>query len=145
MALQSNADLRLLNGLLPVISISFFFYDLTVPRPHLRFPNYWRFLRWGRQPHAQPPTWRIRSPYLYPLETGWPSYTPRHWVPVLVAFYDMHGLLQWDYPTGAFLPTAVMSGTSYEADTLSSRYRKMPDDPWTSFFFQKWRFVIFRF
>jgi hypothetical protein len=25
-----------------------------------------------------------------------PSYTPRHWVPILVAFYDMHGL-QWDY------------------------------------------------
>jgi hypothetical protein len=30
-----------------------------------------------------------------PLETGWPSCTPRHWVPILVAFYDMHGL-QWD-------------------------------------------------
>jgi hypothetical protein len=74
----------------------FFFYDLTVPRPHLRFPNYWLFLRWGRQPHAQLPTWRIRSPYLYPLETGWPSYTPRHRVPILVAFYDMRGL-RWDY------------------------------------------------
>jgi hypothetical protein len=47
-------------------------------------------------PMLQPPTWRTRSPYLYPLETGWPSYTPRHWVPILVAFYDMHGL-QWDY------------------------------------------------
>jgi hypothetical protein len=23
-----------------------------------------------------PPTWRARSPYLYPPETGWPSYTP---------------------------------------------------------------------
>jgi hypothetical protein len=30
-----------------------------------------------------------------PPETEWPSYTPRHWVPILVAFYDMHGL-QWD-------------------------------------------------
>jgi hypothetical protein len=28
-----------------------------------------------------PPTWRARSPYLYPLGTGWPSYTPGHWVP----------------------------------------------------------------
>jgi hypothetical protein len=28
-----------------------------------------------------PPTWRARSPYLYPLVTGWRSYTPRHWVP----------------------------------------------------------------
>jgi hypothetical protein len=27
------------------------------------------------------PTWRARSPYLYPPGTEWPSYTPRHWVP----------------------------------------------------------------
>jgi hypothetical protein len=25
------------------------------------------------------PTWRARSPYLYPPVTGWPSYIPRHW------------------------------------------------------------------
>jgi hypothetical protein len=70
--------------------------DLTVPRPHLRFPNCWLFLGWGRQPCTQPQIWRTRSPYLYPLETGWLSYTPRHRVPILVTFYDMHGL-QWDY------------------------------------------------
>jgi hypothetical protein len=28
-----------------------------------------------------PPTWRARSPYLYPPGTGCPSYTTRHWVP----------------------------------------------------------------
>jgi hypothetical protein len=28
-----------------------------------------------------PPTYRAGSPYLYPPGTGWPSYTPRHWVP----------------------------------------------------------------
>jgi hypothetical protein len=28
-----------------------------------------------------PPTWRARSPYLYPPGTGWPSFIPRHWVP----------------------------------------------------------------
>jgi hypothetical protein len=28
-----------------------------------------------------PPTWRARSPYLYPPGTGWSSYTPRPWVP----------------------------------------------------------------
>jgi hypothetical protein len=28
-----------------------------------------------------PPTWRARSLYSYPPGTGWPSYTPRHWVP----------------------------------------------------------------
>jgi hypothetical protein len=26
-------------------------------------------------------TWRARFPYLYPPGTGWPSYTPGHWVP----------------------------------------------------------------
>jgi hypothetical protein len=28
-----------------------------------------------------PPSWRSRSLYLYPPGTGWPSYTPGHWVP----------------------------------------------------------------
>jgi hypothetical protein len=28
-----------------------------------------------------PPTWRARFPYSYPPGTGWPSYTPGHWVP----------------------------------------------------------------
>jgi hypothetical protein len=28
-----------------------------------------------------PPTWRSRSPYVYPQGTGWPSYNPRHWGP----------------------------------------------------------------
>jgi hypothetical protein len=28
-----------------------------------------------------PPTWRARSPYLYPSGTGCPGYNPRHWVP----------------------------------------------------------------
>jgi hypothetical protein len=27
-----------------------------------------------------PPIWRVRFPYLYPPRTGWPSYTPGHWV-----------------------------------------------------------------
>jgi hypothetical protein len=30
-----------------------------------------------------PPSWRARSPYLYPPGAGWPSYIPRHWVPFL--------------------------------------------------------------
>jgi hypothetical protein len=28
-----------------------------------------------------PPTLKARTPHLYPPATGWPSYTPRHWVP----------------------------------------------------------------
>jgi hypothetical protein len=27
------------------------------------------------------PTWKTRSPYLYPPGRGWHGYTPRHWVP----------------------------------------------------------------
>jgi hypothetical protein len=40
---------------------------------------------------AQPPTWRTRPPNLCPPETGWPSYTPRHWVSLLVVSYDTQG------------------------------------------------------
>jgi hypothetical protein len=28
-----------------------------------------------------PPTWKARSPYLYPPGTEWPGYTQRYWVP----------------------------------------------------------------
>jgi hypothetical protein len=30
-----------------------------------------------------PPAWSARSPYLYLPSTGWPSYTPGHWVPFM--------------------------------------------------------------
>jgi hypothetical protein len=41
------------------------------------------------------PTWRARSPYLYPSGTGWPNYTPRN----LVAFRHVLRLagLRWRY------------------------------------------------
>jgi hypothetical protein len=66
-------------------------------------------LFWGEvEPHAQPPTWRTRSPYSYPLETGWPNYTPRHRILILVAFYDTHGL-QWDFS----LPRSPHGGKGY--------------------------------
>jgi hypothetical protein len=64
--------------------------------PLLGFLNNNLFTGLDCKSSAQPPTWRTRPPYLLPPETGWPSYTPRHWVPILVAFYDMNGL-QWDY------------------------------------------------
>jgi hypothetical protein len=43
-----------------------------------------------------PPTWKARFLYLYPPVRGWPSYTPRLWVP----FCRLLGLagLQWRYP-----------------------------------------------
>jgi hypothetical protein len=36
-----------------------------------------------------PPTWRARSPYLYPSRTGWLSYTPRHWINSVTAFTSL--------------------------------------------------------
>ena len=36
------------------------------------------------------------SPYLCPPEAACSSYTPRHWVPNLVASYDTHGV-RWGY------------------------------------------------
>jgi hypothetical protein len=37
--------------------------------------------------YETPPTRRARSPYLHPPGTGWPGYTPKHWV----ASYDSQG------------------------------------------------------
>jgi hypothetical protein len=75
--LQSNADLRLLNG----------------PRPNFRFPNGQLFTVTGCQPVAQPPNLEGQSTEFITPGAGWPSYTPRHWVPILVAFYDLYGLM----------------------------------------------------
>jgi hypothetical protein len=54
------------------------------------FPDHRIFTRWDCQPHIQPPTWRTRSPYLWPLKTGSPSRTPRQWVSILVALNETH-------------------------------------------------------
>jgi len=50
-----------------------------------------------RESVSHPKTdWWIRSPYLYPLETGFTSYTPMYWISILVVSYDMRGL-RWGY------------------------------------------------
>ena len=62
--------------------------SLTVLWSQFRFHNSYMFLRWqavGLSPDPRPPTPRA----------GWPSYTPRHRVPILVACYNLHGL-QWE-------------------------------------------------
>jgi hypothetical protein len=53
------------------------------------------FYRVGLSTPRPTATWRTRPPYLWPPETGWPSYTPRHWVPIWVVSYDTHEL-RWD-------------------------------------------------
>ena len=60
------------------------------PRPHFWFPN--SFLRGGvinPTPNPQPGG---PGPIFITPGTVWPSCTLRHRVPILVAFYNMHGL-----------------------------------------------------
>jgi hypothetical protein len=59
-------------------------------------------------PNPQPggPGLRIYDPR---RQTGCPSYTPRHWVPVLVAFYDMNEL-QFDY--------SLITATTWDSSPL---------------------------
>ena len=77
---------------------------LHVPllRPYFWFPNRQFSMGWGCQPYAQPPTWRTRS-HIYNLWDWVAQLYLRHWIPILVTFYDMHGL-QWDY---SLIPVAT--------------------------------------
>jgi hypothetical protein len=47
---------------------------------------------WGSQLYVQTPTWSSKSQYLCPPVTAWPSYTPRHWVPVFFCLLQLSGL-----------------------------------------------------
>jgi hypothetical protein len=72
------------------------------------------------------PLWRTRPLYLYPPEAGWPSYTPRHRVPILVASYDTHGL-RWNYSYSPVTTRGVSifwrSFSWYSALTITSKIR----------------------
>jgi hypothetical protein len=46
-----------------------------------------------------PPTWRSRSPYLYPPGTRWPRYSPRHWVPFLSPLTTCRTTVEVFYPS----------------------------------------------
>jgi hypothetical protein len=53
------------------------------------------------------PTWRARSPYLYPPGTGWPSYTPRHWVPFSSPPMTRKAVMEVFEPTSTRLNSSV--------------------------------------
>jgi hypothetical protein len=44
-------------------------------------------------------TCRARSPYLYPPERGWPSYSPGHWVPISLPFMTLRAMAEVFCPT----------------------------------------------
>ena len=89
-ALQPNAGLRLHNAPPPHPSISWLLlpFHHTFPRPHFWFPNR-QFLRDGVVNPTTNPQPGEPGPIFITPGTGWPSYTPRHWVPIIVAFFDM--------------------------------------------------------
>jgi hypothetical protein len=45
-----------------------------------------------------PPTWRARSPYLYPPGTGWPRYTPGHRIPFMSPLMTCRATVEVFYP-----------------------------------------------
>jgi hypothetical protein len=45
------------------------------------------------------PTWRARSLYLHPPGTGWPSYTPRSWVPFSLPSMTRRAMMEVSVPT----------------------------------------------
>jgi hypothetical protein len=51
-----------------------------------------------------PKTWSARFPYLYPPGTGWPSYTPRHWVPFTSPLTTRRASVE------VFLPSPYLEG-----------------------------------
>ena len=55
----------------------------TFPRPHFWFPKRVFF-----RPNPQPGG---LGPIFITPGTGWPTCAPRHWLPILVTPYDMHG------------------------------------------------------
>jgi hypothetical protein len=76
-----------------------------------------------------PPTWRARSLYLYPPGIGWPSYTPRHWIPVLSP--PMTCRLWWRYlnppPQGRHSSSAA--GPHYVALAWTTQKTLLPTIP----------------
>jgi hypothetical protein len=99
-----------------------------------------------------PLTWRARFPHLYSPGTGWPSYTPGHWVrflSLLTTRRDYGGRILTHLHTG-YVTNGVGIGV-LEADsqsTSSSGYRASLRDPWPDFillFFLRLAVTLFFF
>jgi hypothetical protein len=120
MALLFNADLRLRNGLHLVSSVS-------LPPFLFRGHNSGFLTAFlcrqvvGLSPKPQQST---VFTCITPGE-GWPSYTHRYQVPILIAFYDLYGL-QWDYSfprsphgdSGVYAHTKILHIISFINDKI---------------------------
>jgi hypothetical protein len=71
------------------------------------------------QDFQNPPPCRARSPYLYPPGTGWPSYTPRHWVSFLSPHTTCRAVMEVWEPTSTL--AANLTKLPYPSQLCSLR------------------------
>jgi hypothetical protein len=90
-----------------------------------------------------PPTWRARSPYFYPPATGWPSYTPRHWVPFSSPLRTRRATVEVFYPTSTRGFESVQRQCQSQSyfttgglPPINSSWRQAPWDSQPEFFLQ---------
>jgi hypothetical protein len=75
------------------------------------------------------PTWTARFPYLYIPGTGWPSYTPGHWVPFTSSLTTCRAMVEVSNPPSTWRarsPYIYPSGTGW-----SSPKSKLCYDQWS--------------
>jgi hypothetical protein len=70
------------------------------------------------------PNVEARSPYLYPIGTRWPSYTPRHWVPFLLPFTTCRAMVE-------VIPTSIHtledpSTMPWCINSMPTKYETLP-------------------
>jgi hypothetical protein len=75
------------------------------------------------------PAWKAMSPCLYPPETRWPSYTPRHWDPFPPPSSDSQGY-------GGVIRTSLQAGTQsrsyFQIGILPEFSPSWREAPWSS-------------
>jgi hypothetical protein len=72
-------------------------YNCFWALPELSLTSYFTVL------FETPPTWRTRPLYLYHPGTGWPSYTPWHWVPFSSPLTTRRATVEVFQPTSTWL------------------------------------------
>jgi hypothetical protein len=60
------------------------------------------------------PTWKARFPYLYLLGTGWPRYTPGHWVPFPSPLTTRRATVEVFYPASIRENRINLTGSNEE-------------------------------
>jgi hypothetical protein len=75
-------------------------------------------------------TWWARSLYLYPPGTGWPSYTPRHWIPFSSPLTSRRAAVEVFDPasTRATLQLTWVSGYIASGLTTAQKTRPLPSN-----------------